>query len=59
MKNNVIVNILRLLISPFTKIQHCKSSCCEFDCDRETESPEPVESLEPINEENNIKKKNL
>lgn len=56
MKDNVIVNILRLLISPFTKIQHCKSSCCEFDCDRETESPEPTD-IEI--QEDNIEKKNL
>jgi len=45
MKSNIILRIIKAIVSPFTKIKHCKSSCCEFDCDSLPESrpPSPVD----------------
>jgi hypothetical protein len=31
--NKNIVAIIKVVLYPFTLIKHCKSSCCEFDCD--------------------------
>jgi hypothetical protein len=52
----IILSIISAIIKPFTLIKHCKSSCCEFDCDTVNENDDnhdidtiniPVPSLHP------------
>lgn len=47
----IILSIVKAIIYPFTLIKHCKSSCCEFDCDTVNNDDDniniPVPSLHP------------
>jgi hypothetical protein len=43
--NPIVLSIIRAIIFPFTLIKHCKSSCCEFDCDTVNNNDNDIDTI--------------